>query len=79
MSTILGRKGASAPWAARARRAGALQRQAPYHDHDATHLPRWTTIEHGRQFILGLGANDHTAEVFIRMNISLGGGGIGVT
>ena len=36
-------------------------------------------IKHGRQLILGLGANDRSAEVFIRMNTELVGDGIGVT
>ena len=36
-------------------------------------------IEHGRQLILILGANDRAAEVFIRMNTHLGSSGIGVT
>ena len=35
--------------------------------------------EHGRQLILGLGANDRCAEVFIRMNTHLGSSGTGVT
>ncbi len=35
-------------------------------------------IEHGRQLILGLGANDRSAAVFLRMNTELGSG-IGVT
>ena len=36
-------------------------------------------IEHGRQLILGLGANDRPAEVFMRMNNELASSGIGVT
>ena len=36
-------------------------------------------IEHGRQLILGLGANDRSAGVFIRMNAHLGSSGTGVT
>ena len=36
-------------------------------------------IEHGRQLILGLGANDRSAQVFMRMNAHLGSSGIGVT
>ena len=36
-------------------------------------------FEHGRQLILGLGANDRAAGVFIRMNAQLAGDGIGVT
>ena len=40
---------------------------------------RRVLIEHGRQLILGLGANDRCAEVFIRMNAHLGSSGTGVT
>ena len=36
-------------------------------------------IEHDRHLILGLDANDRSAEVFIRMNTELADDGIGVT
>ena len=36
-------------------------------------------IGHGRQLILGLGANDRSAQVFMRMNTHLASSGIGVT
>ena len=36
-------------------------------------------IGHGRQLILGLGANDRSAEVFMRMNTHLASSGTGVT